>query len=155
MTTKTSFVDTLHEMDKAKAIRLVIYGLILVMVCLAVMSVSRAVAGQAYTWRDLMNADNQNSYWSGLYGMSEYLERMYDITKTYNWMLFQQVLFVNAGRVGLYIALVVMVVGFFGLALNATMDAKTRLVFLVLASTILVIMLFGVFFSSISVNVYY
>nr|MDO8115835.1 hypothetical protein [Candidatus Sigynarchaeota archaeon] len=147
--------DTLYEMDKSKAIRLVIYGLILVMICLAVMSVSRAVAGQAYTWRDLMNAENQNNYWGGLYGMSEYLERMYDITKTYNWMLFQQVIFVNAGRVGLYISLIVMVVGFFGLALNSTMDQKTRLIFLILASVILIIMLFGVFFSSISLNVYY
>jgi hypothetical protein len=131
------FVDGLQEVDKAKLLRLIIYGLILTVVGLSIMMVCRSISMGAADWVIIQDTENQMNFWNNMYGINEFNARASDIDQTANWMRFQSYIFGAVGRVALNFGMLMAMIGLFGFAINKVADDKTRLVCLVTACAVL------------------
>ena len=90
---KQSLIDQLPQMDKKKATKFVLYGLILAIVFGTVMLTSRSIANNNGTYMAIQNDLNEQAYWNGDYGYQDYLRRQYEIDTEGLWMQFQFMIF--------------------------------------------------------------
>ena len=148
-----SFFDRLPLMDKNKATKFIVYGLVAAVLFGLIMMISRSVAQNAATWEDLEDQRNEVSYWNGEYGFNDYIKRREEIDETRFWMEWQDVIFMNIARVGVNISLIFIVIGFLSFAVNDKIDEKTRRISLVIAGLVLFVVMFTTFFSAISITV--
>ena len=148
-----SFFDRLPLLDKNKATKFVIYGLLVAILFGLMMMISRSIDQNAYSWYVLENQENEMSYWDGVYGYNDYIQRREEIEQTYYWMQWQDVIFVNIARVGVNVSMFFILIGFLSFAVNDKIDEKTRRIFLILAGLILFVIMFTTLFSSISISV--
>ena len=140
---KASIYDSIPNMDKNKAMKYVVKGLVIAILFGAIMMTSLSIAANADEWKTLADKENEEAYWDGDYGYNEYVERREDNERTQYWMDYQQVIVVNIARIGIYLGFLSIFVGLMGLVTNETLDEKTRWICLILASTIIVAMLFS------------
>lgn len=150
---KASLFDKLPLLDKNRAAKFIIYGLIIAILFGMMMMVSRSISDNAGQWEALANQENELSYWNGDYGYTDFIERQEEIDRIGNWMGFQDVIFMNLARVGVNIGLVFVLVGFLSFAVNDKIDENTRKISLIITGLILFMMMFTTFFSSIYVSV--
>jgi hypothetical protein len=150
---KASLFDKLPLIDKNRAAKFVIYGLIIAILFGVMMMVSRSVATNAGTWANLANHENDMAYARGAYGYNDYVLKGEQITSTEYWMQFQQVIFMNIARVGVNIGLLFVVIGFLSFAVNDNIQEKVRKTSMIIAGLILFLMMFTTFFSSVYVVV--
>lgn len=149
------FLDTLPQVDKAKAMRLLIFGLILTIIAVTILLASRTVSAGATNWQNLAQQENSLNFWSGLYGSTEYAQRNNEILLTVYWMRHQATIFSVVGRIGMNVGLLMMILGFIFLAMNNTIDEKTRHVFLIVGAALVLIVMFGVFFAGFNLTINY
>lgn len=150
---KASLFDKLPLLDKDRATKFVIYGLLIAVIFGIMMMVSRSVASNASAWANLANQENNIAYWSGAYGYNDYVHKQADITRIQYWMSFQDVIFMNIARVGINIGLIFVLIGFLSFAVNEKIDEHTRKIALIIAGLVLFLMMFTTFFSSVYVSV--
>jgi hypothetical protein len=150
---KASLFDKLPLIDKNRAAKFVIYGLIIAIAFGVMMMVSRSVAANAGQWAQLANQENDMAYASGAYGYNDYVEKGEQIIRTQYWMEFQEVIFMNIARVGVNLGLLFVVIGFLSFAVNDNIQENVRRTALIIAGLILFLMMFTTFFSSIYVVV--
>ncbi|MHA2008050.1 MAG: hypothetical protein ACXABO_11940 [Promethearchaeota archaeon] len=150
---RESFFDKLPFMDKRKATKYIVYGLITAILFGLMMMISRSIAQNAYTWENLANQENDINFWNGEYGYNDYVKRQEEIDRIRFWMEWQDVIFMNIARVGVNIALLFVLVGFLSFALNDKIDERTRRISLYIAGLILFVLMFTTFFASISISV--
>ena len=150
---KASLFDKLPLIDKNRAAKFVIYGLIIAIAFGIMMMVSRSVAANASYWAQLANQENDMAYASGAYGYNDYVYNGEQIIRTQYWMQFQEVIFMNIARVGVNIGLLFVVIGFLSFAVNDNIQEKVRKTALIIAGLILFLIMFTTFFSSIYVVV--
>ncbi|MBY9004732.1 MAG: hypothetical protein KGD73_12215 [Candidatus Lokiarchaeota archaeon] len=150
---KASIFDKLPLLDKNRAAKFIIYGLIIAILFGMMMMVSRSIADNSGQWATLADQENELSYWNGDYGYNDFIERQEEIDRIQYWMAFQDVIFMNIARVGVNIGLVFVLVGFLSFAVNDKIDESTRKISLIIAGLILFMMMFTTLFSSISVSV--
>ena len=112
-------------MDKNKATKFIIYGLVVAIGFGLMMGISRSIAQNASAWENLENQENEMNYWNGLYGYNDYIQRQEEIDKIRYWMEWQDVIFMNVARVGVNISLIFILVGFLSYALNDKLDERT------------------------------
>ncbi|MFX0034568.1 MAG: hypothetical protein ACFE9I_02870 [Candidatus Hermodarchaeota archaeon] len=148
-----SFFDRLPLLDKNKATKFIIYGLLAAIIFGLMMMISRSIAQNAGTWYNIAYQENQMNYWNGVYGYNDYIQKLEEIEKTMYWMQFQDVIFMNIARVGVNISLFFILIGFLSFAVNDKIDEKTRRIFLIIAGLILFVIMFTTLFSSISISV--
>jgi len=148
-----SLFDKLPLLDKNRATKFIVYGLLIGILFGLMMMVSRSIAANAYDWEYLADQENDIAYWNGLYGYNDYIERQEEIDRIGFWMRFQDVIFMNIARVGINIGLVFVLIGFLSFAVNEKIDEHTRRIALIIAGLVLFLMLFTTFFSSISVDI--
>lgn len=148
-----SFFDRLPLLDKNRATKFIIYGLLVAILFGLMMMISRSIAQNAGTWQNLANQENSMNYWDGVYGYNDYIKRQQEIYKTTYWMQWQDVIFMNIARVGVNVALFFILIGFLSFAVNEKLDEKTRRISLILAGLILFVIMFTTFFASISISV--
>ncbi|MHA2038201.1 MAG: hypothetical protein ACW98X_17325 [Promethearchaeota archaeon] len=148
-----SFFDRLPLMDKNKATKYIIYGLVAAVLFGLIMMISRSIAQNAYTWHELEDQRNYMAYWNGDYGFNDYIKRQEEIDEIRYWMEWQDVIFMNIARVGVNISLIFILIGFLSFAVNDRMDEKTRRISLVIAGLVLFVLMFTTFFSAISISV--
>lgn len=148
-----SFFDRLPLLDKNKATKYIIYGLLAAILFGLVMMISRSIAQNAGTWYNLAFQENQMNYWNGVYGFNDYIQRLEEIEKTMYWMQWQDVIFMNIARVGVNVSLFFILIGFLSFAVNDKIDEKTRRISLVIAGLILFVIMFTTFFATISITV--
>ena len=148
-----SFFDRLPLLDKNKATKFIVYGLLVAILFGLMMMISRSISQNALSWRNLANQENEMDYWDGDYGYNDYVQRREEIEQTYYWMQWQDVIFVNIARVGVNVSMFFILIGFLSFAVNDKIDEKTRRIFLILAGLILFVIMFTTFFSSISISV--
>jgi hypothetical protein len=153
MSGKRSLVDNIPLLDKTKAMKFIIYGLFVAILFGLMMMISRSIAQNAGEWQTLANFENTMNYEHGVYGYTDYLERTDQITRIYNWMVFQDAIFMNVARVGVNIALVFILIGFLSFAISESYDERTRRIFLIIAGLILFLVMFTTFFAAIQVTV--
>ena len=150
---RESILDKIPLMDKNKATKFIVYGLVVAILFGLMMMISRSIAQNASTWENLANQENEMSYWNGDYGYNDYIKRQEEIDRTRYWMEWQTVIFMNVARVGVNIALLFITVGFLSFALNDKIDERTRRVSMIIAGLILFVLMFTTFFSAISITV--
>ena len=148
-----SFFDRLPLLDKNKATKFIVYGLLVAILFGLVMMISRSIAQNSSSWYILANQENVMDYWDGVYGYNDYIQRREEIEQTYYWMQWQDVIFVNIARVGVNVSMFFILIGFLSFAVNDKIDEKTRRIFLILAGLILFVIMFTTLFSSISISV--
>jgi hypothetical protein len=146
-------IDSIPLMDKRKAMKFIIYGLIAAILFGLIMMISRSIAQNASSWASLATQDNNISYWNGLYGYNDYIRIQQEIYRIQYWMGFQDVIFMNVARVGINIALVFILIGFLSFAVAENIDDRTRRIYLIISGMILLLIMFTTFFASISVTV--
>ncbi len=147
------FFDRLPLMDKNKATKFIIYGLVAAVLFGLIMMISRSIAQNAGTWENLENQRNEINYWNGDYGYNDYIRRQEEIDEIRYWMEWQDVVFMNIARVGVNISLIFILIGFLSFAVNDKIDEKTRRISLIIAGLVLFVLMFTTFFSSISISV--
>ncbi len=150
---KASLFDKLPLLDKNRAAKFIIYGLIIAILFGLMMMISRSIADNAGQWAALLNQENNISYWNGVYGYNDYIERQQEILRIQYWMAYQDVIFMNIARVGVNVGLIFVLIGFLSFAINDKIDENTRKISLIIAGLVLFIMMFTTLFSSISVSV--
>ena len=148
-----SFFDRLPLLDKNKATKFIVYGLLVAILFGLMMMISRSISQNSSSWYNLANQENEMDYWDGDYGYNDYIQRREEIEQTYYWMQWQDVIFVNIARVGVNISMFFILIGFLSFAVNDKIDEKTRRIFLILAGLILFVIMFTTLFSSISISV--
>lgn len=141
------------SLDKKKAIKFIIYGLVVAVIFGTIMMVSRSIDNNAYSWQNLANEENLQNYNSGMYGYEAYLKRAQQIDIIGYWMQFQDVIFINIARIGVNISLVFITVGFISLGVNSDLDEKTRKICIILGGSILIVLMFTTFFTNIGISV--
>ncbi len=147
------FFDRLPLMDKNKATKFIIYGLIAAVLFGLIMMISRSIAQNASTWENLENQRNEINYWNGEYGFNDYIKRQEEIDEIRYWMEWQDVIFMNIARVGVNISLIFILIGFLSFAVNDKIDEKTRQISLIIAGLVLFVIMFTTFFSAIAITV--
>jgi hypothetical protein len=140
-------------LDKNKAIKYIVYGLVVALLFGLMMMISRSIAQNAGTWYNLAYQENQINYWNGVYGYNDYIQRNEEIERTMYWMQWQDVIFMNIARVGVNIALFFILIGFLSFAVNDQIDERTRRISLIISGLILFVIMFTTLFASISISV--
>ena len=143
--TNRGLLSALPQVDKARAIRLVVFGLVLALVGMAILMVSQSIAGASTPWGNMASQENEMNFWNGLYGNTEYEMRQAEITRTMNLMALQLFIFAPIARVAMSFGLGLLVLGFVFLAMDATVDEKSRHVFAIIAAIVVVLLLLSVF----------
>jgi hypothetical protein len=146
-------IDSIPIMDKRKAMKFIVYGLIAGILFGLIMMISYSIALNATTWQNIALQENSMNYWNGLYGYNDYVKRQQDIYRITYWMQFQDVIFMNIARVGINIALVFILIGFLSFAVAENVDERTRRIYLTIAGLILLLVMFTTLFGSISISI--
>jgi hypothetical protein len=150
---KIKLYDLLPIMDKEKATKFLIYGLLVAIIFGTILMISKSISDNAYTWFLIENQQNEMNYMQGLYGYNDYVEKLARTELLYYWMDFQVVIVGNIAKIGVNIGLFFIVVAFFSFALNDQFDEKSRRIYLILASAILFVIMVTTFFAQISVQI--
>ena len=150
---KKSLYDMLPMMDKERATKFLIYGLLVAIIFGTVLMISKSIADNAYTWFLLESQQNEMNYMQGLYGYNDYIVKAERANLIYYWMEYQVVIIGNIARIGVNIGMFFIAIAFASFALNDKFDEKSRRIYLVLAGLILFVIIFTTFFSQISVQV--
>ncbi|MFX1268013.1 MAG: hypothetical protein ACFFAK_08635, partial [Promethearchaeota archaeon] len=64
---KTRLFESIPLLDKGKAMKFIIYGLIAAILFGLIMMISRSIAQNAGTWEAIANQENEMNYWNGVY----------------------------------------------------------------------------------------
>ena len=150
---RNSFFEKLPLMDKNKATKFIIYGLVVAIGFGLMMGISRSIAQNASTWESLENQRNDINYWNGEYGYNDYIKRQEEIDEIRYWMEWQDVIFMNIARIGVNIAMLFILIGFLSFAVNDKLDERTRRISLIISGLVLFVLMFTTFFSAISISV--
>jgi hypothetical protein len=150
---RSSLVDSIPLMDKRKAMKFIVYGLMAAILFGLIMMISRSISDNAGSWANMADQENYINYWSGLYGYNDYIQTQENIDRIQYWMGFQDVIFMNIARVGINIALVFILVGFLSFAVAENIDDRTRRIYLIISGMILLLIMFTTLFGSITVTV--
>jgi D-serine dehydratase len=150
---KVKLYDLLPIMDKEKATKFLIYGLLVAIIFGTILMISKSIADNAGIWLNIEIQQNEINYMQGLYGYNDYVEKLERAYLLSYWMRFQVVIVGNIARIGVNIGLFFIVVGFLSFALNDQFDEKSRRIYLILAGTILFVIMVTTFFSQIAVQI--
>ena len=150
---KVSLFDMLPVMNKEKATKFLIYGLLVAIIFGTILMISKSIADNASTWLLLENQQNEMNYMQGLYGYNDYIVKIERANLIRYWMEYQVIIVGNIARIGVNVGLFFIAVGFLSFALNDKFDEKSRRIYLILAGTILFIIIVTTFFSQIAIIV--
>jgi len=150
---KHSLLNDLPQMDRKKATKLVIQGLVIAIVFGTALIASRSIAANANAYLNMANQQNSMNYWSGSISYNDYIEQQQQNQYTSYIMVYQYTIVGNIVRIGVELGLVLMVIGFFGLAMNDTVDDRSRRIMLAFACLVLFVIMFTTFFTAISISI--
>ena len=151
---KVSLFDVLPVMNKEKATKFLMYGLLTAIIFGTILMISKSIADNAYTWLLLENQQNEMNYMQGLYGYNDYIVKIERANLIRYWMEYQVIIIGNIAKIGVNVGLFFIVVGFLSFALNDKFDERSRRIYLILAGAILFVIMLTTFFSQISIQVY-
>ncbi len=151
---KVSLYDMLPVMNKEKATKFLMYGLLVAIIFGTILMISKSIADYASVWLSLENQQNEMNYMQGLYGYNDYIIKIERASLIRYWMQYQVVIVANIARIGVSVGLFFIVVAFLSFALNDKFDEKSRRIYLILAGAILFVIMVTTFFSQIVIQVY-
>lgn len=145
-------IDNIMNMDFRKATKYIIKGILIAALCGAIALVSASVAANSTDWENYADEQNELSYQRGQIGYQEYIERMNEIDEIGDFLRFQDAIFTNIARIGIYLGLLFAMMGFIGYAANKELTDSMRLVSLIIATVIVAIIMFTVMATKLSVT---
>ncbi len=148
---KESLFEMLPVMNKEKATKFLLYGLLVAIIFGTILMISKSIADYASVWLSLENQQNEMTYMQGLYGYNDYIVKVERANLIRYWMEYQVIIVGNIARIGVNVGLFFIVVGFLSFALNDKFDEKSRRIYLILAGTILFVIMLTTFFSQIAI----
>ena len=150
---KKSLYESIPVMDKTKAMKYILKGIIVVMLFGCIMLTSVSLANGSDEWAAVASQENKEAYWNGDYGYSEYIEKEQDIQRTEYWLDYQAFIVVNIARIGVYLGFLSVFIGLMGFATNDQIDQRTRWLSLIFAGVIIMAILFTLVINvSITIN---
>jgi len=150
---KVSLFDVLPVMNKEKAMKFLMYGLLVAIIFGTILMFSKTIADNASIWLSLENQQNEMNYMQGLYGYNDYIVKAERALLIRYWMEYQVVIVGNIARIGVNVGLFFIVIAFLSFALNDKFDEKSRRIYLILAGAILFVIMLTTFFSQIAIFV--
>ncbi len=151
---KVGIFDMLPVMNKERATKFLIYGLLIAIIFGTILMISKSIADNAATWLSLENQQNEMNYMQGLYGYNDYIVKAERAILIRYWMEYQVIILGNISRIGVNVGMFFIAIAFLSFALNDKFDEKTRRIYLILAGVILFVIMVTTFFSQIVVQVY-
>ena len=148
---KVGIFDMLPVMDKEKATKFLIYGLLIAIIFGTILMISKSIADNAGTWLQLENQQNLMNYMQGLYGYNDWIVKDVRADLISYWMEYQVIILGNIARIGVNVGMFFIAIAFLSFALNDKFDEKTRRIYLVLAGAILFVIMVTTFFTQIAV----
>ena len=145
--------DKLINMDRRKATKFIIGGMIIAIIFGTIALISDSLANNAYDWEYYKLHENDLGYWRGEYGYQEFLEREKEIYAQAYWMRFQEAIFENLARIGVNFGLIFVMVGFIGYSADEEMDPKKRQMSFLLAALIITVVMFSALSTGITISV--
>ena len=150
---KISIFDMLPVMNKEKATKFLMYGLLVAIIFGSILMISKSIADNASVWLSLENQLNEMNYMAGIYGYNDYIVKAERALLIRYWMEYQVIIVGNIARIGVSVGLFFIVVAFLSFALNDKFDEKSRRIYLILAGAILFVIMVTTFFSQIAIIV--
>jgi len=150
---KINIFDMLPVMNKEKATKFLMYGLLVAIIFGSILMISKSIADNASVWLSLENQLNEMNYMAGLYGYNDYIVKAERAILIRYWMEYQVIIVGNIARIGVSVGLFFIVVAFLSFALNDKFDEKSRRIYLILAGAILFVIMVTTFFSQIAIIV--
>ncbi|MHA1471541.1 MAG: hypothetical protein ACTSQW_00420 [Promethearchaeota archaeon] len=150
---KVSLIDMLPVMNKERATKFLIYGLLVAIIFGTILMISKSIADNATVWLNLENQQNEMNYMQGLYGYNDYIVKAERAILIRYWMEYQVIIVGNIARIGVNVGMFFIAIAFLSFALNDKFDEKSRRIYLILAGTILFVIMITTFFSQIAVIV--
>jgi len=148
---KVSLYDMLPVMNKERATKFLIYGLLIAIIFGTILMISKSIADNAGIWLSLENQQNLMNYMQGLYGYNDYIVKAEKAILISYWMEYQVIILGNIARIGVNVGMFFIAIAFLSFALNDKFDEKTRRIYLVLAGAILFVIMVTTFFTQIAV----
>jgi hypothetical protein len=145
--------DRLIDMDRRKATKFIIGGMVIAMIFGTIALISVSLANNSYDWENMKFHENDLGYWRGDYGYQEFLERDREIYAQADWMRFQEAIFENIARVGVNVGLLFVMAGFIGYSADEDMDPKKRQLSFVLAAVIITVVMFTALSSGVTITI--
>ena len=145
--------DKLINMDRRKATKFIIGGMIVAMIFGTMGLISVSLANNSYDWENYMLHENDLGYWRGDYGYQEFLERDREIYAQADFLRFQEVIFENIARIGVNFGLICVMIGFIGYSADEDMDPKKRQLSFLLAALIITIVMFTALSTGVTINI--
>ena len=145
--------DRLIDMDRRKATKFIIGGMIIAIFFGTIALTSASLANNSYDWESYQLHANDLGYWRGDYGHQEFLEKEQEIYARADWMRFQEAIFVNIARIGVNFGLIFVMVGFIGYSADEDMDPKKRQLSFLLAALIITIVMFTALSTGVTITI--
>ncbi len=150
---KRDIWDKLIDMDRRKATKFIIGGMIIAIIFGTIALISDSLANNAYDWEYYKLHENDLGYWRGEYGYQEFLERDREIYAQADWLRFQEAIFENLARIGVNFGLIFVMVGFIGYSADEDMDPKKRQLSFLLAALVITVVMFSALSTGITISV--
>ena len=123
---KSNLIDRVISIDEKKATNYIVKGLIFAVIFAVIAMISISVAGNAGDWTNLQNQQNQIAFWSQRIGYQDFLERQQQILSVRYWMQFQEAIVANIAKLGVYLGLIFVIIGFTAHAMDTNRDERSR-----------------------------
>ncbi|MHA1147825.1 MAG: hypothetical protein ACTSR8_06230 [Promethearchaeota archaeon] len=144
---KRSIYDEIPDMEKKRAIKFIVRGIVIVIIFGMITGSSLLISGYSNTWSQIAKEENKRNLWDGDYGYDEYQERDHDIDQIQRYMVYQALFFTIIGRIGVYIGFLLVFIGLLGFVTNEKIDERTRWICLIIAGVIIIAMVFTIMMS--------
>ncbi len=137
--------------DKDKAAKYIIAGIVIAVIFGTIMGISKLLANNATVWANYLAADLADQIARGVVTAQEAALRTIEIDLQESWMLGQQIILGSIATIGVNIGLILLFVGFIGIAINDSIDDRTRKAALVIAGTVIFILMISTFFGTVGI----
>ena len=137
-----SFIDNVSTMDAKKAMRLIVYGILIAIIFAAIGLISMNLDANSTSVYNLLESQRLIDYNNGLISYEEFLSRGISNSNLRYWLQTQDIWIVPIARIGGLIAVFLITVSFLSLGLNDRIEEKSRRAYLIIGgiATIFLIM---------------
>jgi len=127
-----SFLDDLPTMDKGKATRMIVWGILLAIIFGCIWAISGYLNSNAGSLLNLLEHEKLMNYNNGYITYEDYLRQGTENYRVYYWLLAQDIFIQPIARVGGYIAAFLVALGFLSLGMNNSIEEKARNMYLII-----------------------
>ena len=137
-----TFFDDLPTMDKKKATRMIVFGILIAIIFATIAMISTELSDQANSLYTLLNHQRLTNYNEGYITYEDYVRQGQELLELQYWLQAQDIILIPIARIGGFIAVLLIALGFLSLGLNDSIDEKSRRMYMIIGgiTTLLLVM---------------